>query len=269
MRILATLLALALLSTTFVSCKAKKALDEAAASANLAKSGTIDLLNSTAEDQYEAPQDGKLTPQQVEIYLKVRDRERVIAQTAKKELQQHGEKAKQAGEGSISSFVEGLKGVGSVGDLLTADIRAAKELGYNTQEYLWIKGQVLQASGAEMAARMQDATAAMLEKSHQEMKKGLDEATDPVTKKLYTEMLANYEKSKSEAVASGGTEEPATAFNRQLLSKYENALNAISSEFAKFEENEGDAQKGIAELQNAAKKIAAGQPGDAGKSNGQ
>jgi hypothetical protein len=51
-------------------------------------------------------------------------------------------------------MMEGFKTMGSAADMLTADIRAAKDLGYNTQEYLWVKSQVLAASSAAMMAKM-------------------------------------------------------------------------------------------------------------------
>ena len=43
-------------------------------------------------------------------------------------------------------MVEGFKSINTVGEFLTADIRAAKDLGYNTAEYQWVKGQILAAS---------------------------------------------------------------------------------------------------------------------------
>ena len=45
-------------------------------------------------------------------------------------------------------------------------------------------------------------------------------------------MLANLEKSKAETAAQQPKEDPAIAYNRQLLSKYENALNALTNEVA-------------------------------------
>jgi hypothetical protein len=44
-------------------------------------------------------------------------------------------------------------------------------------------------------------------------------------------------------------EEPAVAYNRQLLSKYENALKAYTSEMAKWEDKPGEAQKSMDDFQ--------------------
>ena len=144
--------------------------------------------------------------------------------------------------------MEGFKGLGSVADMLTADIRAAKDLGYNTQEYLWVKEQVLAASGAAMAEKMSEAMNASLDQAYQQAKKALDEAKDADTKKMYADLVANYEKSRAES-AQQADADPAVAHNRALLKKYDGELNAIAAEFSKFEDKEGDAEKAVKEIE--------------------
>lgn len=227
-------------------CKAKEAFEQAKIASDLAKSGsTTKLLKEASEDKYEAPRDGKLTEAQVQMYLKVRDHEKAIAQVAKQQLQAHGEAAKKAGDKSIAGMVEGFKGLGSVADFLTADIRAAKDLGFNTAEYQWVKGQILAASTAEMAAKMGDAMNAQMDASYVQMKKAYDEAKDDQSKAMYKQTLDSFEQQKKEAAANKQQEDPALAYNRQLLSTHENALNAFANEMAKFEDKPGDAQKSI------------------------
>jgi hypothetical protein len=258
-RTLALTLSLGLL---LAGCKAKEAMDAAAISKDLDKRGTTDLMKQVADDKYEAPADGRLTEAQVQMYLKVREQEKKIAEVAKAELKQHADKAKQSGEKSLSGMMEGFKGLGSVADLATADIRAAKDLGYNTQEYLWIKQQVLAASGAEMTAKATEAMSANFDAAYQQAKKAYDEAKDDTTKKMYGEMLAGYEKSKTEMAAQTKNEDPALAYNRQLLSKHENALNAIANEMAKWSDKPVDTQKAVQDWEKGideAKKQAATQ----------
>ena len=239
-----------LLCLTFAlaGCKAKEAIDAASISKDLDKRGTTDLMKEIANDEYTAPEDGRLTEAQVQMYLKVREHEKKIAEVAKAEMKQHADKAEKAGEKSLAGLVQGLQAMGSAADFLTADLRAAKDLGYNTQEYVWVKGQIMAASTAAMAEKFNEAMTANFDKAYQEAKKAHDEATDEATKKLYAEMLAGYDKSKQE-MAQQTEADPAAAFNRQLLSKYENALNAFAHELSKYEEKPGDVKQSVKEFE--------------------
>jgi hypothetical protein len=251
-RTLAAVLCCALL----IGCKAKEAYDKASVARDLQKRGTVDLMKEVADDKYTAPADGKLTDAQVQMYLKVREHEKVIAQVAKQEAQKHAEAAKKEGEKSLSGMMEGLKTMSAAAEMVTADIRAAKDLHYNTQEYMWVKGQVMAASVSAMAEQTQSAMNASLDASYQQMKKSHDEATDPQMKKMYADTLAEMDKSRKETAAQNAQQDPALAYNRQLLSKYENALNALASEMSKYEDKPGQAQKSVDQWQAEVKKAA-------------
>ena len=230
-------------------CKAKEMADKASIAKDLKERGTTDLMKQVADDQYTAPEDGRITDAQVQMYLKVREHEKKIAQVAKEELKQHAKVAEEKGEKSLGAMMEGFKAMGSAADLMTADIRAAKDLGYNTQEYLWVKQQILSASTAQMAQKFGEAMSAGFDKAYTDAKKAYDEAKDDSTKKLYADVLAGYDKSRQEMASSQQTEDPAIAYNRQLLAKHENALNAYAHELSKYEDKEGDTQKSMEELQ--------------------
>jgi len=155
-------------------------------------------------------------------------------------------------------MMEGFKTMGSAADILTADIRAAKDLGYNTQEYLWVKTQVLGASSAAMMSKLAEATNASFDGAYAQMKKSYDEAKDDQTKKMYKEMLDNYDKQRAEMKKdSAATLSPAVAYNQQLIAKYDSALNALATEMSKWEENPGDAQKSMDEFQKGVDKAVA------------
>lgn len=240
------------LAVVFAGCKAKELADKAAIAEDLKERGTTDLMKEVAKDSYNPPQDGRLTDNQVAMYLKVREHEKKIAQVAKAELEKHSEEAKKKGDNSIGGFMEGMKALGSAADFLTADIRAAKDLGYNTQEYLWVKQQIMAASTAEMAEQFSKSMAANFDKAYAEAKKAHDEASDDQTKKLYADVLAGYDKSKQE-MTTKQDEDPAVAFNKQLLSKYESALNAFATELSKYEDKPGDMRKAVEDMQKQAK----------------
>jgi hypothetical protein len=245
-------------SVSLLGCKAKEAYEQAKAAAELAKSGsTTKLLKETAEDKYDPPKDGKLTDAQVQMYLKVREHEKVIVQAAKEQLKEHDEAVKKAGEKSIAGAIEGFKGLGSVTDILTADIRAAKDLHYNTQEYLWVKGQVLTASTAALGEKMADAMSTQMDATYQQMKKAYDEAKDDQTKAMYKQTLDSLDQQKKESAAQKAKEDPSITYNRQLLAKYESELSAFASEMAKYEDKPGEAQKSIDQFQKDLEKAKA------------
>ncbi len=251
------LFAILLLSFVFAGCRAKEAFDKAKISQDLDKHGAMDLMKDISKDKYDPPADEKLTEAQIQMYLKVREHEKAIAQVAKKEAQAHADAAKKAGEKSITGMMEGFKTLGSTADLLTADIRAAKDLGYNTQEYLWVKGQVMAASTAALTSKMAEATNASFDTAYAQMKKSYDEATDDQTKKVYKEMLDNYDKQRADMKQDTTNISPAVAYNQQLIAKYDGALNAVTNEIAKFEDKPGDAQKSMDEWQKGVDKALA------------
>lgn len=250
-----TFSAVLMLSIAFAGCRAKEAFDKAKISQDLDKHGTMDLMKDVSKDKYDAPADGKLTDGQIQMYLKVREHEKTIAQVARKEAQSHADAAKKAGEKSIAGMMEGFKTLGSAADMLTADIRAAKDLGYNTQEYLWVKGQVMAASTAAMMSKMAEATNASFDTAYAQMKKSYDDASDEQTKKMYKEMLDNYEKQRADMKQeSDSNANPSLTYNQQLLSKYDSALNAVANEMAKFEDQPGEAQKAMQDFQKSVDK---------------
>jgi len=227
-------------------CKAKEPADKAAISKDLQKRGTIDLAQQIAKDSYDAPADGRLKDSQIQMYLKVREHEKQIAQVAKDEMKQHAQQADKS-KNSLAGMIQGMKALGSAADFVTADLRAAKDLGYNTQEYLWVKQQILAVSTTAMAEKFNDAMKTNFDKAYADAKKAYDEAKDEQTKKLYADVLAGYDKSKNE-LQQNVQQDPAIAFNRQLLSKYENVLSAYANELEKYADKPGDVQKSMQEL---------------------
>ena len=252
-----TLSAVLMLSLVFAGCRAKEALDKAAISRDLEKHGTMDLMKDVSNDKYTPPADGRLTDGQMKMYLKVREHEKDIAQVARKEAQAHADAARQAGDKSIAGMVEGFKTLGSAAEMVTADIRAAKDLHYNTQEYLWVKGQVLTASTAAMTSKLAEATNASFDSAYTQMKKSYDEAKDDQSKKMYKEMLDNYDKQRAAMKTETSNVPPAVAYNQQLIAKYGGALNALTNEMAKWEEKPGDAQKAMTDMEKGVDKAVA------------
>ena len=240
-----SLLAGLCLALALTGCRAKELAEKASIARDLEKHGTFDLAKKVADDKYTPPADGKLTDSQIQMYLKVREREKQIAQVAKQQLQQHSDAAKKDGEKSLSGMIEGFKGLSTAAEFLTADIRAAHDLGYNTQEYLWVKGQILAVSTAAMGEKMSDAMSASMDKAYNDAKKNYDEAKDEQTKAMYKQTLDAFEQQRNEMKSQQPKEDPALAYNKQLLSKYEDTLNAFTQEMSKYENKPGEAQQSM------------------------
>lgn len=243
-----SLIAVAAVATLLSGCKAKEAIDNAAISADLNKRGTVDLMEEASKDTYDPPADGKLTDAQIKMYLKVREHEKKIIEVAKAEAKQHAEKAKASGEKSLAGMMESFKTIGSVADMATADIRAAKDLGLNSREYQWVKEQIITASGAALSEKFTQSMTKNFDDAYAQAKKGLEEATNETEKKMYAEMLAGYDKTRQEMASQQTPADPAVAHNRQLLAKYDQDLAAFTHEWSKWEEKPGEVQKAVEQL---------------------
>ena len=157
--------------------------------------------------------------------------------------------ADKAGDKSIGGMIEGFKTMSAAAEMLTADLRAAKDLHYNTAEYQWVKGQILAASTTAYAEKMGQVLNASMDSSYQQMKKQYDEAKDAQTKQALKPMLDSLEQQRTEQAKQQQQIDPALTYNRQLLSKYENALNAFAQELSKYEDKPGEAKKSVDEFQ--------------------
>jgi hypothetical protein len=240
--------AILVLSVLVFGCKVKELAEKAQIAKDLDKRGTIDLMKDVSNDKYDPPSDGKLTEAQVQMYLKVRTHEKDIAKVALEQAQQHS-KAADASKNSLSGVMEGFKTLSSAAQFATADIRAAKDLGYNTQEYLWVKGQVMVVSTTAFAETVTKAMSAQMDAAYQQTKKAYDEAKDDQTKQMYKQMLDGYAQTVKEGKEATANQDPALVYNRQLLKKYDTELAAFTAELSKYEPKEGDAKKTIDEMQ--------------------
>jgi hypothetical protein len=236
------------LSVLVFGCKVKELADKARIAKDLDKRGTVDLMKQVADDKYDPPKDGKLTEAQVQTYLKVREHEKDIAKAALQKANEHA-KAADASKHSLSGVMEGFKTMSAAAEFATADIRAARDLGVNTQEYLWVKGQIMAASAAAFTESMTTAISTQIDASRAQMQKAYDEAKDEQTKQMYKQMLDGYEKSAKESKQATEAVDPAVAYNRQILKKYDTELAAFTTELSKYEAKDGDAKKSIDELQ--------------------
>lgn len=114
--------------------------DEASIRERLETVDTARLMEAVATARFEPPADGRLTEEQVRMYLEVKDLEAKILQVAARDF--GPAVAPSAGPG-------GDPGGPVMDDLVTAGLRAAQELGYNPKEYAWVEERVQEARMAE------------------------------------------------------------------------------------------------------------------------
>jgi hypothetical protein len=128
--------------------------------------------------------------------------------------------------GPIQSYLDVLEKMKANASADDADV--ARQLGFDADEYAWVKARIVEASDSEAAAReMRDRTErgtrwnnAGVEFSKAEIQKLHDEATDEQTRRRYAEMLVNYDSEKAAMMKDAAIEESAVAYNRNILSPY-------------------------------------------------
>ena len=109
-----------------------------------------------------------------------------------------------------------------------------------------IGSESLLARATAVGQKLASAMSASMDSAYANMKKQYDEAKDEQTKAALKQTLDQYEQTRKESASAQQTQEdPALAYNRQLLSKYEDAINAFANEMAKWEDKPGDAQKAM------------------------
>ncbi|HEY2933455.1 MAG TPA: hypothetical protein VGK99_17075 [Acidobacteriota bacterium] len=198
---------------------------------NMEKESTMEVLKQAAEEKYDPPADKKITEKQMQMYLAVHKRELEIARNAAQRLEEKGKQLKAKDE--KPGFMDALNALSDVGKFWTADLRAAKELGYNTAEYQWVKGQVLEASITAMSEGFEQAANKMVEQSMQSYRSALAKARSPEEKKMLEEQMAALNQQQSEMNKSAGVSED-IRHNREIVRKYQGELDAIKSEMEKF-----------------------------------
>jgi len=204
--------------------------DEASIEERLDEKGTMDLVEEIAQDEYDPPADGELSEEQMEMYLAVQERAIKIRQVAQKRMDERtGESAEAEGEGKQPGLFDALRAVGDLGDLVTADLRAAKELGYNAAEYQWVREQVVEAQVARLGRRMQTGFGEARQQVLDALKAQRDAAPDDETRESLDRQIAEHEEGFEDA-EGGMDEEPGVAHNIELVERYEKQLERLEKQ---------------------------------------
>jgi hypothetical protein len=202
--------------------------DEASIEENLARTGTLDVLEQAGEDEYEPPADGELTESQVEMYLAVQERAVKIRKVTAERLREQ-EKEREA-KGEKAGFMDAMRSLGDASDFVTAEIRAAKELGHNSAEYQWVQEKVMEAQVARMTAGMREQMGAASEQFVAIMEQQLANTTNAEHKAEIERQIAEYKRGVEEN-AAGEDLEPGVAHNLELLERYQERIERIQKSY--------------------------------------
>lgn len=174
--------------------------------------GTLRFLDEAGRERYEPPADAKLTPAQVAMYLGI--------QRAMVTRLRGGASAPQAENAPLDT---GL------------DEKLARESGANPEEYLWVRGRVLDARLARSQRALHAPLAALLEKSRAELEKSRSVAADDRTRAVVEEQLRAVEAEiERERQREKPREEPSTTANLALLERHLAELDAIGEELRRL-----------------------------------
>jgi hypothetical protein len=165
------------------------------------------------------------------MYLKVQKRALELAQVAARRLEEQSEKAEAAEKegSSTESAWEGMRALGKVGDVLTADLRAAQELGYNTAEYSWVKGEVLKAYSS---TSFEDTDGSFQSQALEQLKQAKSQARSTDEQKFFDEQIAGVQKAIAEEQAAQAAKERdpkvrALRHNMKLVAAHRSELDTI------------------------------------------
>jgi hypothetical protein len=217
------------------------------------------LLQEVSQAEFQAPADGRLTDEQIRMYLEVRERQQALRRAALEGLGEH-----QAAEPAVTAppetpaataenpmapegpepsdtleapqvpaeipalepAVGALEVVGDHADPALAELQAVRELGFNPKEYLWVRDQVREAqiarAGLLLSRRLADTRDRHI--AHLEAEKAA--AATPEEKAAIEQRIATFR----EGIQQSQPElAPALAFNAELLDRYDERLAAVWS----------------------------------------
>lgn len=230
------------------SCKGESPISAAAVSHDLKDRGVTDVIKTASEAKYTPPADGHLTGAQVENFIAIRKRAKIIEETGRRELAERAKSTSSASP-SLTDMISGARGVAMV---TTADLRASQELGLNSAEYEWVKQQMVDASSASIADHALSYGKKKAADERADLQQHLDGAPDEDSKKIYAGLIADSEKSEKDAAAAVEPQSEAVIYNKQLLAKYEDAARPMMELLLGGTGHEEEIQKGIAALKNYA-----------------
>jgi hypothetical protein len=208
----------------------------------------VEVLEEAGEDEYTPPDDGELTEKQMDMYLAVQERAIDLRKAAAAQVADVNQKV-EGSKTEAGKMFEAFRAVGQGAglDLFTADVRAAQELGYNTAEYQWVQGEVMEAQAAKMMLGMAQGMREMQRQVGPQMIAMLEASKDAAST---AEEKADIQRQIDELKQAGDEPaddelEPGVAHNIELVGRYEERIQELQQRNVRAMEeasgNDGDA----------------------------
>ncbi len=162
---------------------------------------------------YRPPADGRLTAQQVERYLAVW--KHVPPPTPGEELRP-------------TPFAGRTAALGDVTEAMAPDVKVARDQGWNTAEYLWVRERILEAEAARTTAKLNEDVLAMLERTLAELRGRAAAAPDQGSRTLLNEQIASFSDEAARVRREAAVKEPETVrANVRTLEPFRGKLDAV------------------------------------------
>jgi len=101
-----------------------------------------DIIEATKQDTFTPPSDGKLTKAQVDRFLALAKRVKLVEKEQAEKMKEKYEGKDKSEEFSITDIFNGLK---DISNLATLEMKVVKSNGGNWAEYQWVKDRIREA----------------------------------------------------------------------------------------------------------------------------
>ena len=205
---------------------------------------TTTATQSTAVGAYTPPADGRLTGTQIENYIKIRQRAKQYEEAGRHQMEQQIKD----GEGKSPGIADLVGVSGAMQNVIGGEEKAAKELGYNTDEYEWVRLQMIEASQAAISDKGMVAAQKIFAKQQTDLQRSIDTAPDESSREIYRAEMAENDKKLKKDLAAVEPHPPAVIYNAQLLAKYEDVGRPMYEAIFKGTGHEAEITKALKAL---------------------
>lgn len=172
-----------------------------------------------AREAFRPPNDGVLTAQQVETFLKVREATLRIRATP-----------------GGNAPLEGEEGISGASEARAAEVRAARSLSVRVDEYFWIRERILEAEAAALTAKLNADVLALLEKTLSSLRDRRPAAPDEASRRLLDEQIASFEAEAARVRREASEKEPESVrANLAVLAPVRSRISAIEDDLAELD----------------------------------
>jgi len=166
-----------------------------------------------ARQTYRPPADGRLGTKQVERYLAVW--KHVPPPTPGETLRP-------------TPFAGRTAALGDVTEAMAPDVKVARDQGWNTAEYLWVRERILEAEAARTTERLNENVLAMLDRTLSGLKARAAAAPDEGSRRLLQEQIAAFSDEATRVRREAAVPEPESVrANERVLEPFRDKLDAI------------------------------------------